>query len=222
MEINLGKLPVSDRDDVLAKVKRNLDIEYKLKKQDYDWIKKEVEYEEASLEENYIYSFYDEVNEESVGTCMDTLDEWVRRGAEEIRIKMNCPGGICTDGFALHDFICELRKDGVIVDIIGYGLIASMASIIIQAGTTRIMSPNSVFMMHNVVWYDAYWQYRELPLLEDDMDWDKYSEMMGNKIIAERSGWDPQELHEYVNRRRIYLPAPLAKEKGFIDEVLEI
>ena len=63
----------------------------------------------------------------------------------EITIKMYSSGGDTTVAKAIYDLIrgCKNR-----VRIIGYGEIASSASIILQAGDLRVLSKNADLMLH--------------------------------------------------------------------------
>lgn len=162
------------------------------------------------------YTFYSEIDEVSVANCMETLWAWSRRDdTESVRINLNSPGGYCIDGFALYDQILELRRKGIKFEIVGYGLVASMASVLIQAADVRVLKPNSFFMMHDVAGTES----DILPLMEDNMKFLKMLEKTGNKIIAKRSGWTEKELMEKVTRRNVWLTAARAREWGLVDEV---
>lgn len=85
---------------------------------------------------------YDEVEELMRGFHLLEL-----ASSEPITIVINSPGGDVYSGLALYDMFrtskCEIITKG-------YGLIASMASILFLAGTTRILSPNARYMVHSI------------------------------------------------------------------------
>lgn len=66
---------------------------------------------------------------------------------EGITIYINSPGGDLISAFALYDFIKTI--DAPITTVID-GLCASAATLIFLAGEERIMSPNSLFLMHEL------------------------------------------------------------------------
>lgn len=63
-----------------------------------------------------------------------------------IRVVLSSPGGSEPAGWAIHDLI-KLALNPVVVD--GYGLVASIAAIILQAGSYRRLAPSCRFMIHN-------------------------------------------------------------------------
>lgn len=63
----------------------------------------------------------------------------------DIQIHLNSNGGMINVGFALFDAIKDTKNKVV---IIGSGAIFSMASILMQAGDVRLLTPNSRMMIH--------------------------------------------------------------------------
>ncbi len=64
---------------------------------------------------------------------------------DEILIILNNLGGSTTHGLAIYDFIKSCNSH---VTIKVFGSASSMGSVILQAGDTRIMSENSIQMVH--------------------------------------------------------------------------
>lgn len=64
---------------------------------------------------------------------------------DRIILHLNTPGGDWVHGMAIHDAI---RNSSTHVVAINYGEARSMSSIIFLAADTRIMTPNSKFMLH--------------------------------------------------------------------------
>lgn len=67
-------------------------------------------------------------------------------GEKPLKVIINSPGGWVSQGMAIYDAICGCHND-VIGLVVGEAY--SMASIILQACDTRIMTPNSTLMIHN-------------------------------------------------------------------------
>jgi ATP-dependent Clp protease protease subunit len=88
----------------------------------------------------------DEVNCRTVGQLIKNLHILETREIGPISLLLNTPGGSWEDGIAVYDLINNLKSE---VTIIGMGKIWSMGSIIFQAGTKRILMPNSTIMIHD-------------------------------------------------------------------------
>ena len=65
--------------------------------------------------------------------------------AGEVTIKLVSDGGSVAVARAIYDLIVNMKN---VVSIIAYGEVSSAASIILQAGDERVMSPNSKLMLH--------------------------------------------------------------------------
>lgn len=88
-----------------------------------------------------------EINEESVNSMIRQLRYLEREDPKaEIKIFINSPGGIVSDGLALYDVMklitCPIRT-------VCMGLAASMAAILFVAGDRREMLEHSRIMIHD-------------------------------------------------------------------------
>lgn len=100
-----------------------------------------------------IYYFDSEVDSGSVKACIKQIDIWKYASGEDaknvpINIVFTSPGGSIIDGFVLFDYIQKLRRDGHVVTTGTYGMAASMAGILLQAGSARWMSKESWVLIH--------------------------------------------------------------------------
>ena len=95
------------------------------------------------------YTFDSAVSEKSIKQCIQTLTAWSRdEPGCEITIYLNSPGGDIVEGFALIDFLVDLRNRGHHVRTIALGMAASMSAVILQAGTERIIGSNALLLIH--------------------------------------------------------------------------
>lgn len=95
------------------------------------------------------YTFDTPVSERSVKLCISTLTAWSRdEPGCGITLYLNSPGGDIVEGFALIDFIVDLRKRGHHVRTVALGMAASMSAVILQAGDERIMGANALLLIH--------------------------------------------------------------------------
>jgi ATP-dependent Clp protease protease subunit len=88
----------------------------------------------------------DEVNCRTVSQLIKNLHILETKEIGPISLLLNTPGGSWEDGIAVYDLINNLKSE---VIIIGMGKVWSMGSIIFQAGTKRILMPNSTMMIHD-------------------------------------------------------------------------
>jgi ATP-dependent Clp protease protease subunit len=101
---------------------------------------------------NHVFTLDDVINELSVKVCINTLTAWVRQTPPgeraSITLYINSPGGEIIAGFALIDFLLDLRSQGHKITTIALGMAASMGGVLLQAGDVRVMGANSVLLIH--------------------------------------------------------------------------
>lgn len=135
----------------------------------------------------------------------------------DITVILKSTGGFEYEGVAIYDTIKQCESD---VNIIVSGNAMSMASIILQAGTRRIIQPNARVMIHYGTWgMEAHpkiidqW-YREAK------KWDKWMEDLYLKRIREaKPRFKKEELIKMLNFDTIF-DARKAVEYGLADEVM--
>jgi ATP-dependent Clp endopeptidase proteolytic subunit ClpP len=66
--------------------------------------------------------------------------------ADDIEVHINSVGGDLREGFAIHDFLASTGKP---VTTVVVGKCYSIATIILMAGSKRLMQPNAEIMIHN-------------------------------------------------------------------------
>lgn len=98
---------------------------------------------------HHAYTFDSAVSEKSVKQCIQTLTAWSRDAPGcDITLYLNSPGGDIVEGFALIDFLVDLRNRGHHVRTVALGMAASMSAVILQAGDERIMGANAILLIH--------------------------------------------------------------------------
>jgi ATP-dependent Clp endopeptidase proteolytic subunit ClpP len=65
--------------------------------------------------------------------------------AESFNVYINSQGGYVDVGFEIYDYLKSLGKP---IKTIGQGMVASIATVIFMAGNTRVLKPNTEFMIH--------------------------------------------------------------------------
>ena len=114
---------------------------------------------------------------------------------ETVTIHLNSPGGYLSCGLALYDYI---KTSQIPITCLVEGLCASAATLVMLACHNRIMSPNSVFLMHQCSW-GAWGENRFMQDLAINADKSmkrlRKIYMSETKIAEERQ---PQEREAYI------------------------
>jgi ATP-dependent Clp endopeptidase proteolytic subunit ClpP len=152
----------------------------------------------------------------SVGEWIDILEHWERRDPESrILVRVNSPGGSIMDGFALFDTLKRLQRKGHYIVTHGTGMVASMATIIMQAGDERILDENAQFMIHEAAAMIA-------GKTSERKDYEKLVTRLENRlvnILAERSTLTPAQIKRRIAKTDDWMTAEEALRHGFVDRV---
>lgn len=134
---------------------------------------------------------------------------------KDIYLYINSPGGSVTAGMAIYDTMNFINAD---VQTIVIGMAASMASIILAAGTKgkRWALPNSEVMIHQPLG-GAQGQATEIEIAARHIL--KTRDTL-NKILSDKSG-QPLEVIEKDTDRDNFMSAQEALDYGLIDGIME-
>jgi ATP-dependent Clp protease protease subunit len=132
----------------------------------------------------------------------------------DIKLYINSPGGSVTAGLAIYDTMQFIRCP---VSTICIGLTASMAAVILAAGTKgkRYSLPNAEILLHQVAG-GMQGQATDIEITAKQIM--KMKESL-NKILSRHTG-QPISKVEKDTDRDFYLTAEEAKKYGLIDEVI--
>jgi ATP-dependent Clp endopeptidase proteolytic subunit ClpP len=172
--------------------------------------------DDASADANCVYLFTDAIFNESVLTCVARLGEWHRRDPEaDMRIILNSPGGVVSDGLALYDTIREFRNAGHKIEVHGQGQVLSMSAIVLQAATVRSMSENAYLMVHEVQHGGGG---RSSQMRDESLLVQRIQNQLC-EILASRSRLSVEEIARKWDRQDWWMSAAEALETGLIDEI---
>jgi len=134
---------------------------------------------------------------------------------KDIKLYINSPGGSVTAGLAIYDTMQFLKCP---VSTICIGLTASMAAIILAAGTKgkRFALPNAEILLHQVMG-GAQGQATEIEITAKQILKIKASI---NQILSKHTG-QPIDRVEKDTDRDFYMTSEEAKQYGLIDEVIK-
>jgi len=132
----------------------------------------------------------------------------------DIKLYINSPGGSVTAGLAIYDTMQFLKCP---VSTISIGLTASMAAVLLAAGTKgkRFALPNAEILLHQVAG-GAQGQAADIEITAKQIV--KMKAKL-NEILSVHAG-QPMDKVEKDTDRDFYLTAEEAKKYGLIDEVI--
>jgi ATP-dependent Clp endopeptidase proteolytic subunit ClpP len=139
---------------------------------------------------------------------------------QPVALNISSPGGEVTEGLAMVDMLEAYPGE---VTTLGFGLVASIASVVLLAGKRVKMTPNSFLMIHNP-WTMAVGDSTELTATADLLA--KMEEKLLNIYVSklQKSGKSDGNLSLKVKRMmdaETWFTAQEALDMGFIDEIQE-
>jgi ATP-dependent Clp endopeptidase proteolytic subunit ClpP len=163
-----------------------------------------------------VYLFSDEVGEDSVRRALETLDRWHRRNpGAPIEIILNSPGGRVTEGLALFDYLRWLSGQGHHITTVALGRAASMGSVLLQAGDTRVVGRNSMIMLHEV----SAGAIGTVQRVQDQVEHMNRVQEQLIALLCDRSKLTPAKLRKRWVHHDWWLSATEALELGLVDEI---
>ena len=179
---------------------------------------------QASDSNHHVFRFTAEVNEMSVALCISALTRWARSAPEcDLTIIFCSPGGSITDGFALYDFLKDLQRAGHKVITKTQGMAASMAGVLLQAGTKRVMGRESWLLIHEA----SFLAMGKMGAVNDTVDWvkkqcDRIADIFAERAAKATNG-DQKKIRALIEknwaRKDWWIDAPEAKKLGFVDAI---
>lgn len=139
-----------------------------------------------------------------------------------IWVILDSPGGDIFSGLAVYDLLKAVTEQGVEVNIVGIGMVASMAVCIMQAGTKRYAFPHTQFVVHQASSVGDGERQEVNEMIETAKEVERINKIVLN-IISGRSGMGIEELMKLSKKTDYSVNADKAKEfglNGLIDEVV--
>ncbi|MEJ1311242.1 ATP-dependent Clp endopeptidase proteolytic subunit ClpP [Latilactobacillus sakei] len=156
-----------------------------------------------------------EVNDQMANTIIAQLLFLDAQDSDkDISIYINSPGGSVTAGLAIMDTMNFIKSD---VQTIAMGMAASMASVLLSAGTKgkRFALPNSTVLIHQPLG-GAQGQQTEIEIVAREI---LKTRKRLNQILADNSGQTFEKLQADTDRDN-YMTAQEAKDYGLIDDIM--
>lgn len=170
----------------------------------------------ASPDEAQIYPFFGDVDPVSAARFIQTTSLWSRRRPQsDITVVLNSGGGSVFSGLGIYDHIMGLRAKGHNVTIKVLSVSASMAAIVLQAGTERLIGSNALILLHEGGGELG----GSMAEIEDSQ---KMFKMLGDrtaKIVSVRSGMTLQKYRALIRRKDKWLTAQEALDLNLVDRI---
>lgn len=160
-----------------------------------------------------------EINEDALADFHQHL-AWAAAKNSKVTVTICSPGGDVFVGLAIYDLIRYYSKGyNIPIDTLGLGYMASMASIIFQAGTERLIGPNSWYLIHKIsdTKINA-----TTDSLEDAVDLNKRIEQKAIKTYCERSKLTPELVEVNWKRKDWWLDAEDMISLGLADKIIKV
>lgn len=155
-----------------------------------------------------------EVNEDTARHIMIALTI-MDETPGQITLNMFSTGGCEPSGHAIYDAIRGCNNEVV---IIGYGAVQSIAALILQAGTKRLLTPECRFMIHNgSIDLPSGTDADTLVAIGKEVE---ENNKTYHRILASRSGLSLEKVKSMC-QDETYLSADAAVKNGFADAVVE-
>lgn len=176
------------------------------------------QWDAASNGRNRAYHFTDSVTSDTVEAAVDVLNRWQRLDADDLtmpyRFVICSPGGSVVAGMKLYSTIKAVAATRPVVTVAS-GVCASMATIIHQAGTERIIEPGCSYMIHDV----SGEVFGSLANMQDTMDWLAKLNSTLHEHLAEKSTMTVEEIAELSKRRDSWYMPQEVVDMGLADRI---
>lgn len=136
-------------------------------------------------------------------------------GAKNLNIRINSPGGVCSEAIAMRSIICNAGFEKITIRI--EGMCASAATDIATIpGADVEITPGSEYMIHNP-WTFAWGNANEM---ERTIEHLRQLEKTSRQMYAQRSGQSDEQIKEWMDAET-WFSAEDAVKYGFCDRVTE-
>jgi ATP-dependent Clp endopeptidase proteolytic subunit ClpP len=177
------------------------------------------EFETAGDADNRVFRFPTSISQDSVSAVIDTLSRWDRLDAARpdrtYELYLTSPGGNIMPGVSLYNFLVRLALKRPLVTVAS-GFCASMATVIHQAGTTRLIEAGTSYLIHDA----SSGAYGDVSSLRDQAEWIDRINTDLHRFLARRSTLTIEQIAEKSRRKDWTLTAEQTVEYGFADGLL--
>lgn len=167
---------------------------------------------------NRVYNFLGPITLESVDNAASAILAWDRESKDPVTLRLMSPGGEVPSGLYLYDLLSAMAQSGTPLKTVALGNANSMAAVVLQAGTKRLVGPNSWITLHEV----SVGGHAEFMTVTEKEEQDETIRRINNrlvKILARRATITEKQLAKNIKKRDWTLEPEEAIKYGFADEI---
>lgn len=168
---------------------------------------------------NRVYNFSGPITLQSVDDAAGVILGWDRESKESITLRLMSPGGEVPSGLYLYDLVSAMVSLGTPVRTVALGNANSMAAVVLQAGSHRLVGPNSWITLHEVSVSGSPYEHMTVTEKEEQ---DKTIRRINTrliKILARRANISIEQLARNLRKKDWTLEPEEAIKFGFADEI---
>lgn len=168
---------------------------------------------------NRVYNFLGPITIQSVEEAAAAILNWDRESRQPITLRLMSPGGEVPAGLYLYDLLSAIVSEGTPITTVALGNANSMAAVVLQAGSRRLVGPNSWITLHEVSVTGNPYEHMTVTEKEEQ---DKTIRRINTrlvKILSSKSKVTEQKLTRSINKRDWTLEPEQAIELGFADAI---
>jgi ATP-dependent protease ClpP protease subunit len=164
------------------------------------------EWDNAGPLDRRIFHFTDSIGQGSVASAIDLFEHWDKIDSDNgqpnrpYEIVITSGGGSVIHGFKLHSFLKNIAKTHPLTTVAS-GICASMATVIHQAGTNRVIETGCSYLIHD----PSGAAMGSAGDMEDTTAWILSLKTRIHNILAERAKLTSEEIAEKSSRREWFL-----------------
>lgn len=153
-------------------------------------------------------------NDKSASDFDKDIKDIIKAGAKKLLLRINSPGGVCTESVAMRSILASAGFDEITIRI--EGLCASAATDIATLPGARVyIAEGSEYMIHNP-WC---WAAGNANELEKTIERLRNIEQVSRSFYVKRTGQSEEQIKQWMDEEK-WFTAEQAVEYGFADEVL--
>lgn len=171
----------------------------------------------ASNGRHRVYHFVDDVTEGTVEPAIDVLSRWQRIDSDDNRpwqFIITSTGGNVVSGIKLYSLLKAIAAKRHLT-VVASGMCASMATVIHQAGTERVIEPGCSYLLHDV----SGGMGGTISNMQDTMAWLKMINSRLHLALSEKSNKTPEEIEAICHRSDAWFMAEEVVAMGLADRI---
>lgn len=171
----------------------------------------------ASNGRNRSYHFTDNVTSDTVEAAVDVFNRWQRLDGDDgrpYRFVICSGGGNVISGMKLYSTLKAIATKRPLITVAS-GICASMATVLHQTGTRRVIEPGCSYMIHDV----SGEVFGSIGNMQDTMKWLEKLNHQLHVCLAEKSSLTAAAIAELAKRQDSWYMPEEVVELGLADEI---